>query len=921
MRRNLDSNVLRNLFLMVMVLAAAHCGDSAADLTETDAGVAVSCSADRTACGTRCVDVAKDPAYCGSCTNACDVGHVCSRGECKVACQARLTNCSSSCANLKADRENCGECGRACKQGEVCSSGACLLSCQEGLIQCGDLCVDPLTDRDHCGKCAAACKSGELCSLGSCTVSCQASLTNCDDLCVNLLSSRDNCGKCSAACALGQVCSSGACALSCQKQLTNCNGTCADLRSDNAHCGECSSVCKSGHVCSEGSCEISCQQGLSLCDGLCVNLTNDNFHCGTCTKHCESGQICASGACEVSCLAATVECNGVCIDPLTSRFYCGASADCAAGNAGRTCAEGQVCYHGACMVTCQQGLVNCGGQCTDPKTSLSHCGSSGDCTGAQAGKTCGAGEVCSNGACAVSCQQGLIVCDGVCTNPRTSPTHCGASGNCQADSAGAPCPSGQVCSNGACAVTCQTGLVNCAGVCTDPTTSLDHCGAKGDCQGANAGSLCAAGQVCSSGACAVSCQQGLVNCNGICTDPMKSFTHCGASGSCGADAGSPGTACAAGQVCSAGICSLSCQQDLINCNGRCIDPKSDPLHCGASSDCDADGGTSGIACASGWACVEGVCLIVCPTGQTPCGGACFDLRTDPRNCGSCGYTCGSSSFCQGGGCAASCSGSNSPCSGSCVDLMTDPTHCGACGRECPSGATCQSGICACPAGSGFCNNLCTLDQDGDGFGSGKGLACDCNDKDKTILPNTVGTCTQVDNNCDGVVNDSWDVALHMASMTTIAHDWGDPYWTENVATSESVYGKVTQLNYVFWLNFYPGGTVVLPPGNYVATWRLKVTVSASDLNLSIWSNDGCASGGPLTWSAANQPMGWSESPPLQFSVQRDYCMVEFSLYNYDGNEEQGYWFDWVRVRQACEIDQDCTMGGTCVGGACGGTCP
>jgi hypothetical protein len=874
MRRSFASNVLRNPFLMAMVLATAHCGDDAPDVIVTDSGIELVCPVDRTLCGTRCVDVTKDPAFCGSCTKACDVGQVCSRGECRVSCQARLTNCSSACANLKSDRDNCGECARVCKQGEVCSAGACALSCQEGLIQCGDLCVDPLTDRDHCGKCSVACKSGEVCSLGTCAVSCQAGLTNCDDLCVNLLSNRDNCGQCNAACASGQVCSGGACALSCQKQLTNCNGTCADLRSDNAHCGACSSVCESGHLCSEGSCEISCQQGLSLCDGLCVNLTNDNYHCGMCTTRCGSGQICASGACAVSCLTSMVECNGVCIDPLTSRYYCGASGDCSASKAGQRCGAGQVCYQGGCMVTCQQGLVNCGG---------------------------------------------------ICTDPTASPEHCGASGDCQGNSAGTACTAGQVCSNSACAVSCQTGLVNCGGVCTDPTTSREHCGARGDCQNANAGSVCVAGQVCSNGACAVSCQPGFVNCGGICIDPVTSLLHCGASGSCDADAGSPGTACATGQVCSAGVCSLSCQQDLINCSGKCIDPKTDSSHCGASGSCDADAGSPGTTCAPGWACVDGVCSISCPAGQSPCGGGCYDLGTDNANCGSCGRSCGADAYCEDRACVPVCSGSNTPCWGSCVDLMTHPTHCGSCGAECPSGATCQSGICACPAGTGFCNNMCTVDQDGDGFGAGKGLACDCNEKDKTIAPDNVGTCTQVDNNCDGVVNSTWDVALHMASMTTIAHAGQAPDFTENVATTESVYGKVTQLNSTSELQFQPGGTAVLPPGSYVATWRIKVTSSTSqttDLYLDISSNDGCANGYYVFWPGANQPEGWSESPPLQFTVARDYCLVSFVLYSWDNiTPKSGYWFDWVRVRQACQTAPECTKGGTCVDGACGGTCP
>lgn len=40
----------------------------------------------------------------------------------------------------------------------------------------------------------------------------------------------------------------------------------------------------------------------------------------------------------------------------------------------------------------------------------------------------------------------------------------------------------------------------------------------------------------------------------------------------------------------------------------------------------------------------------CGEGQTCCGNACTDLRTDRSNCGGCGTTCGSGLSCQSGVC-------------------------------------------------------------------------------------------------------------------------------------------------------------------------------------------------------------------------------------------------------------------------------
>src|SRR5262249_46172497 len=149
------------------------------------------------------------------------------------------------------------------------------------------------------------------------------------------------------------------------------------------------------------------------------------------------------------------------------------------------------------------------------------CGASGDCQGTTAGSSCIDGQVCSSGRCALSCQADLVNCDGTCINPQSDRNYCGASGDCHGTNPGSTCLDGKVCASGRCALSCQAGLVNCDGTFIHPHGLPIYCGASGDCQGTNAGSTCIDGQVCSSGRCAPSCQAGLVNCNGTCINPQS----------------------------------------------------------------------------------------------------------------------------------------------------------------------------------------------------------------------------------------------------------------------------------------------------------------------------------------------------------------------------------------------------------------
>jgi hypothetical protein len=157
------------------------------------------------------------------------------------------------------------------------------------------------------------------------------------------------------------------------------------------------------------------------------------------------------------------------------------------------------------------------------------------------------------------------------------------------------------CDGGACAeggaAACTEPLVVCAGACVDPGSSREHCGARGDCAGANAGAACAPGEICAAGACVLTCQAGLVACAGTCVDPAVSREHCGARGDCaGANAGA---ACASDEICAAGRCAPPpCDTPHLLCGGACVDAEVDPANCGGC----------GRACAAGEACVRGACV-------------------------------------------------------------------------------------------------------------------------------------------------------------------------------------------------------------------------------------------------------------------------------------------------------------------------
>ena len=141
---------------------------------------------------------------------------------------------------------------------------------------------------------------------------------------------------------------------------------------------------------------------------------------------------------------------------------------------------------------------------------------------------------------------------------------------------------------------------------------------------------------------------------------------------------------------------VSCTGEQVPCGEVCVDPDTDPLHCGGC----------GIACSDQDDCVEGVCTKTCAAGETRCGTACVDTDSDPTHCGACGTACGDQEECVDRVCANACAAGETRCGTACVDTGSDPAHCGACGSACEAGWVCNAGVCDCPPELTRCDGTC-----------------------------------------------------------------------------------------------------------------------------------------------------------------------------------------------------------------------
>ena len=384
----------------------------------------------------------------------------------------------------------------------------------------------------------------------------------------------------------------------------------------------------------------SCAEGMAVCyeknKFQCVDLNTNANHCGICGQKCESTEdtpkSCIDGQCvEFKC--EYTQCNDenhTCINP-QDHETCGATCDKPKGTRceiekglscviDKTSTEDNPSY----KCDCASGILNNDGFCVNPASNET-CGATQD---NPMGRPCSSGLVCrpTNDEKSYACVcaknwEELCHADEAdyCIDPSTNHDHCGAKGEqaCQ-NLSEFQCGPSQKCVNGNCE--CLPEFAACGDRCTDSSMDKDYCGAKGQCNDSNPdspnyqGIACGPNAYCSKSQC--TCERDYIMHNGECISPSYN-EFCGASIVDGKF--QPGQDCTKENRKSCqklnNIFQCVCDHGYVECEGKCIDPKTNSQYCGASGDCQ--GPNQGNKC-NGMVCSDGTCKTTCPSGSTLC---------------------------------------------------------------------------------------------------------------------------------------------------------------------------------------------------------------------------------------------------------------------------------------------------------------
>jgi hypothetical protein len=187
------------------------------------------------------------------------------------------------------------------------------------------------------------------------------------------------------------------------------------------------------------------------------------------------------------------------------------------------------------------------------------------------------------------------------------------------------------------------------------------------------------------------CKKGYVRCDGRCVKLDDDAQQCGA---CGNDCGR--------FACVAGTCSTTKLRPDAGLDAGPMSIEGGAGDGAVGSKLDGGRGDGGIGRGGsgtpflpdgGVKFPDPKAMTSCGIGQSACGDACADLRSDPKHCGDCGTGCPSDQFCQMGMCVNICDPPLKLCNGGCVDEQIDENNCGACNKVCVSGI-CNAGVCA-----------------------------------------------------------------------------------------------------------------------------------------------------------------------------------------------------------------------------------
>ena len=373
------------------------------------------------------------------------------------------TKCGDKCVSLADMHwSGCGICASGYEDKDKDAANGCEApsssgnECSGNQVKCGTSCV-VLADKNwsQCNVCAPNYEDKDKNPSNGCESpkdsGCTAPKVECNDGCVDLSAmhwsscntcldgyedkdgKRDNgCESIVIECAAGQVECSGECTNLSEKHWASCN-VCMQgyIDEDKNPANGCESQevisgCDSGKVpCGEGG-----ESGES--DVECVDLAAKHWSaCGVCISGYADKDYNQDNGCEsVECTNGQVECNGTCVNLAQKHWSscntcrggyedtdknpqngcetqtmnigeCYLPSDCnQLPHVSSTNCAGNVCE----ILACANGYADCDGDsatgCEVASASdYYHCGASGMCQGANAGKQCKLGEQCANGTC------------------------------------------------------------------------------------------------------------------------------------------------------------------------------------------------------------------------------------------------------------------------------------------------------------------------------------------------------------------------------------------------------------------------------------------------------------------------------------------------------------------------------------------
>ena len=404
----------KRLNLLFCSLAAIFmaCSDENAVNPDPGAGNGDGCEAPLAKCGGKCISLSDMHwSKCDICANGYEDKDKDASNGCESptgsgnGCQDGQEKCGESCVKL-ADMHwsACNVCAANYEDKDNDPSNGCeapkALDCPSPKVTCNGTCVDlSVMHWSSCKICMDGYedKDGRLDNGCESEVSeCPEGQVNCSDGCTNL--SEKHWASCNV-CMQGYIdedkdpvigCEATTSASGCEDGQVICDAGCVNLAAKHwSACG----VCISGYADEDNNpdngCEsVKCADGLTKCNDTCVNLAQKHWSsCNTCSRGYEDADNDPQNGCE---------------SHITNSGECDQQSDCnrlphvSSGN----CTSEHVCE----IISCADGYADCDGDSSTGCEVASardyyHCGASGMCQGANAGKQCKLGEQCANGEC------------------------------------------------------------------------------------------------------------------------------------------------------------------------------------------------------------------------------------------------------------------------------------------------------------------------------------------------------------------------------------------------------------------------------------------------------------------------------------------------------------------------------------------